>query len=72
MKGNLSLKRPEVLDAVIRHPVAGALGGVVMALLCAGIGSAVSSPTVALMMALVGLVIGAPGGAHIAASIKRE
>ena len=64
------MPRVEPLAAVAKHPVAGAIGGVAMALVCGGIGGAVSSPEVAVLMGLIGLVVGAPGGAHIAESAE--
>ena len=62
--------RPEPLKAVTTYPKAAAIGGTVMALLCGGIGAATTSPGVAMLMALLGFVIGAPGGSHIAESAE--
>jgi hypothetical protein len=72
MKRELALQRLEPLDAVIRHPVAGVVGGVLTALACGGIGAAAGSPTVAILMTLLGFAIGAPGAAHIAESASDE
>jgi hypothetical protein len=55
-----------------KHPVAGAVGGVGMALVCGFIAAAVSTPLVAVLMALIGLVIGAPGAAHVAESAEAD
>ena len=68
MKRELPLPRPEPLEAVIRHPVAGVVGGVVSGLAFGGFGALVASPMVAIVMTLIGFAIGAPGGAHIAES----
>jgi hypothetical protein len=67
---NAFLQRPEPLTAIMRYPKAAAVGGAVMALLCGGIGAATSSPGVAVLMALLGLAIGAPGGSHVAESAE--
>ena len=72
MKRELSLKRPEPLEVVSRHPVAGAVGGVVMGLVCGGIAVVVSGSGVAVLMTILGLVIGAPGGAYVAQSVARD
>jgi hypothetical protein len=64
------LKRPEPLNAVMMYPKAAAVGGALMALLCGGIGAATASPGVAIVMAVLGFVIGAPGGSHIAESAE--
>ena len=64
------LKRPEPLNAVMMYPKAAAVGGALMALLCGGIGAATASPGVAIVMAVLGFVIGAPGGSHIAESVE--
>jgi hypothetical protein len=64
------LPRPEPLNAVMRYPKAAAIGGAVMALVCGAIGAATASPFVAMLMALFGFVIGAPGGSHIAESAE--
>jgi hypothetical protein len=64
------LPKPEPLKAVMMYPKAAAIGGAVMALVCGGIGAATASPFVAMVMALFGFVIGAPGGAHVAESAE--
>ena len=63
-------RRPEPLNAVMMYPKAAAIGGALMALLCGGIGAATASPAVAMLMALLGFVVGAPGGSHIAESAE--
>ena len=75
MKQQLSLKMlkmPEPLSAVARHPAAAAMGGLVTALVFVVIGADVSGSSVAVLMTLLGIVIGAPGGAYIAASVDRD
>ncbi len=67
---DLSLRRPEPLTAVMTYPKAAAIGGAIMALLCGGIGAATASPGVAVLMALLGFAVGAPGGSHIAESAE--
>jgi len=64
------LRRPEPVNAVMMYPKAAAIGGALMALLCGGIGAATASHGVAMIMALLGFVIGAPGGSHIAESAE--
>ena len=70
MRGELMPRAPEPIAAVGKHPVAGAIGGIGMALVCGLIAAAVTTPTVAVLMALMGLIIGAPGGAHVAESAE--
>jgi hypothetical protein len=72
MKRQLSLRMPEPLNAVARHPVAAAGGGLITALVFGVIGADVSGSSVAVMMTLAGLAIGAPGAAYIAASVDRD
>ncbi len=63
-------RAPEPFEAVSKHPVAGAAGGIGMALVCGLIAAGASSPIVALLMALIGLVVGAPAAAHVAESAE--
>ena len=71
MKQGLTIKKPEpFVDAVVRHPAAATVGGVVTALLFGGIAAAAATPVVAVLMTLVGLVVGAPGAAFMADSAK--
>ena len=71
MKDELSLsRRPEPLEAVVRHPKAATVGGVVTAVIFAGIAAVAATPFATVLMALVGLVLGAPGAAFIADSKK--
>jgi hypothetical protein len=72
MKRDLSLKMPEPLAAVARHPVAGTLGGLAVALIFGAIGAMVSSSAVAVLMTVFGFMIGAPGASYVAQSIARE
>lgn len=68
MKRELSLQRLEPLDAVIRHPIAGVVGGVLTGLACGGFAASAGSPTATILMTLLGFAIGAPGAAHIVES----
>lgn len=63
---------PEPFEMVAKHPVAGAIGGIGMALISGLIGAAVTTPLVAILMALIGLAIGAPGAAHVAESAETK
>ena len=70
MRGELMPHAPEPFQMVAKHPMAGAVGGIGMALVCGLIAAAVSTPVVAILMALIGLVVGAPGAAHVAESAE--
>jgi len=70
MKKFLSLRGPEPLNAVMEHPVGGAIGGLLTAAICGGIGGLAAGPGVGLLMGALGLFIGAAGGAHIAESAQ--
>jgi hypothetical protein len=72
MRGELMPRAPEPIAAVGKHPVAGVIGGLGMALVCGMIAAAVATPPVAVLMALIGLAVGAPGGAHIAESAETD
>jgi hypothetical protein len=72
MKRDLSLRTPAPLGAVARHPTVAALGGVVTAFVFGVMGALGSGAAAAVVMALAGLAVGAPGAAYIAASIDRE
>ena len=65
-------RAPEPFAAVGKHPVAGAIGGLGMALVCGAIAAAVATPLVAVLMAFIGLVVGAPGAAHVAESAEAK
>jgi hypothetical protein len=71
MRRELPLKSPEPWAAVAHHPIAAAVGGVLSALFCGYIGAAGANPTVGVVMAALGLLIGAPGGAFVADSAER-
>ena len=71
MRNELSLKTPEGLAAVAHHPIAGTIGGLLFAFVCAGIGAATAGPAVAVLMGALGLGIGAPLGAIVADSAAR-
>lgn len=70
MKRTLTSGTPEPVDAVRRHPLAGAVGGAVTGVACAAIGAMASGPVVAALMGLFGLAIGAAGSAHVAESAE--
>jgi hypothetical protein len=72
MRGELMPHAPEPFEMVSKHPVAGAIGGVGMALVAGLIAAVVTTPTVAILMALIGLVVGAPGAAHVADSAETK
>jgi hypothetical protein len=63
---------PEPFQMVGKHPVAGAVGGVGMALVSGLIAAVVSTPMVAILMAVIGLAIGASGAAHVADSAETK
>jgi hypothetical protein len=67
---DLLRRKSEPLNAVMMYPKAAAIGGTLMALVCGGIGAVTTSPFVAMLMALLGFAIGAPGGSHIAESAE--
>jgi hypothetical protein len=72
MRRDLVLRTPEPVGAIARHPTAAAVGGVVTGLVFGAMGALAASPAVAVLMTLFGLVIGAPGAAYVAASIRRD
>jgi hypothetical protein len=64
---NNNLKKHGIAARMVHHPLATALGGILVAALCGYLG-AVHGMTAALVMAALGAVIGAPMGATLAAS----
>ena len=66
MKVDTSLRTVEPLAAVQGHPVAATVGGVASALVLGGFAVMAGGPMAGVVMALVGAIIGAPGGAHLA------
>ena len=68
MKIDTSLRTVEPLEAVKKHPRAATLGGTITALLLGVMGTAIVGPGVGVLMAFVGVCIGAPGAAHMAES----
>jgi len=68
MKVDTSLRTVEPLEAVKKHPRAATLGGTITALLLGVMGTAIVGPGVGVLMAFVGVCIGAPGAAHMAES----
>ena len=72
MKVDTSLRTVEPLEAVKRHPAAATFGGVITAVFLGMMGAVGGGPVVALLMAVAGVLIGAPGGAHVAESAEPE
>lgn len=72
MKADTSLRTVEPLAAVRKHPTAAAVGAVLSAALLGGFAALVSGPVAGMLMVVVGLVIGAPGGAHLAEAREPE
>jgi len=72
MKVDTSLRTVEPLQAVRKHPRAATLGGVITAILLGLFGTFVSGPGVGLLMAVIGVCIGAPGAAHMAESVDAD
>jgi hypothetical protein len=72
MKANTSLRTVEPLAAVRKHPGAAVVGALVSAASLGGFAALVSGPAAALVMVVMGLVIGAPGGAHLAEAAEPE
>jgi len=68
MKIDTSLRTVEPLEAVKKHPRAATLGGTITALLLGVMGTAIVGPGVGVLMAVIGVCIGAPGAAHMAES----
>ena len=72
MKSGNSLRMVEPLAMVRKHPGAAVAGGVVTALLCGLFATLVDGPGVGFVMAAVGVIIGAPGAAHLAEAAEPE
>jgi hypothetical protein len=70
MKRTLTSGTPEPVDAVRKHPLAGVVGGIATGVACGAVGMVASGPAVGALMALLGLVIGAAGSAHVAESAE--
>jgi hypothetical protein len=66
MKSNTSLRTVEPFAAVRKHPRAAVVGGVVSAIVLGGFSVLVGGPVVGALMAAIGAIVGAPGGAHLA------
>jgi len=66
MRGDASLRTVEPLAAVRVHPVAATVGGLVSAIVLGGFAAAAGGAMAGLVMAVVGVIVGAPGGSHIA------
>lgn len=66
MKRDTSLRTVEPLAAIRKHPGAATVGGVITALCFGAIGAAVDGGVVGVVMAALGAIVGAPGGAHMA------
>jgi hypothetical protein len=67
MKVDTSLRTVEPLEAVKKYPRAATLGGVITALMLGAMGTVIVGPVVGVLMAVIGVCIGAPGAAHMAA-----
>ena len=72
MKADTSLRTVEPLQAVRKHPRAATMGGAITALLLGVMGTAIVSPVVGVLMALIGVCIGAPGAAHLVESADAD
>jgi hypothetical protein len=72
MKVDSSLRTAEPLAAVRKHPRAAIVGGVISAVALGGFSSFVGGPVVGMLMAALGAIIGAPGGAHLAEAAEPE
>jgi len=72
MKVDNSLRTVEPLSAVRKHPRAAMVGGAVSALALGVFATAVAGPLTGVVMAAIGAVIGAPGGAHFAEAAEPE
>ena len=66
MKGDTSLRTVEPLAAIRKHPVAATFGGAVTAMVFGIMGGTIEGGAVGEVMAALGAIVGAPGGAHIA------
>lgn len=71
MKGDTSLRTVEPLVAIRKHPLAATFGGALTAILFGVMGATVEGGAVGALMALVGAIIGAPGGAHVAEAAEQ-
>ena len=72
MKSDTSLRTVEPLAAIRRHPQAAMVGGVVSAFVLGGFSALVGGSVAGVLMAAVGVIIGAPGGAHLAEAAEPE
>ena len=70
MKSDTSLRMVEPLAAIRKHPAAAMVGGAITAIVFGVMGATIESGAVGALMAVLGAVIGAPGGAHIAESAE--
>jgi len=66
MKGDTSLRTVEPLDAIRKHPGAATFGGAITGLVFGVMGAPIEGSVVGALMAIVGIIVGAPGAAHIA------
>jgi len=66
MKGDTSLRTVEPLAAIRKHPIGATVGGAATAIVFGIMGATIESGVVGALMAALGAIIGAPGGAHIA------
>jgi hypothetical protein len=70
MKVDTSLRTVEPLAAIRKHPAAATFGGAVTAIVFGIMGATIEGGVVGALMATIGAIIGAPGGAHIAESAE--
>lgn len=66
MKVDTSLRTVEPLAAIRKHPAAATFGGAMTAIVFGIMGATIESGAIGALMAVLGAIIGAPGGAHIA------
>ena len=66
MKVDNSLRTVEPLHAIKRHPAAATFGGAITGVLFGVMGATIEGGVIGALMAIIGVIIGAPGGAHIA------
>ena len=72
MKSEASLRTVEPLEAIKKHRAAATFGGVFTAVFFGLMGAAGGGAEVGFVMAAVGAMIGAPGGAHIAEAAEPD
>jgi hypothetical protein len=71
MESGFSLKKQGVMSRMVQHPLGALLGGAATAVVC-GILGMIHGEIVAVVMAALGVVVGAPLGAMTAASAHNQ